>query len=304
MAGMYGADVGQLRALAAQFDRAADQLDQARLQVGGGIWISAWIGPFATSFRVRWDSEHSRRVASAAALLRANAQRARANADDQERTSAVDVRSVVPRAAADRPPAGYTAEQEREYELALDFLKTAIGAHGTIEDGADLIAALKSGALDLKSFSGWLQDVKGLDAGAILGLAGMGITAHELGVAIGNDDPAAVLEASLDLAMGAVGVKVPGAGLAWDFGKMLGETGYTTLQQFYDSPSSALDAVARDLYGETATFDSISQAQRDQLMKRYEGIAGPFVSLGDHAHGAWDDFWTWVLTGKGRGPRR
>lgn len=90
MPNMYGADVAQLRALAAQFDRTADQLDRGRMAVGNAIRISAWVGPFATSFRVQWDSEHSLRIARATHLLRENAAKARANADAQERTSAVD----------------------------------------------------------------------------------------------------------------------------------------------------------------------------------------------------------------------
>ena len=89
-AGLYGADVAQLRSLAAQFSQAADQLDRGRLQVGDGIRISAWIGPFAASFRLRWDSEHSLRIAAAAHRLRDGAARLRANADEQERASAAD----------------------------------------------------------------------------------------------------------------------------------------------------------------------------------------------------------------------
>ena len=90
MAGFYGADVAQLRALAAEFSRAADQLDRGRLQVGDGIRISAWVGPFAQTFRLRWESEHSRRLAGAAHRLRDSASRLRANADEQERASAVN----------------------------------------------------------------------------------------------------------------------------------------------------------------------------------------------------------------------
>lgn len=87
---MYGADVGQLRAAAAQFDRIADQLDANRMAVGNAIQISAWVGPFATQFRIQWNSEHSARIHRAAALLRASAQNLRRNADDQEQASAVD----------------------------------------------------------------------------------------------------------------------------------------------------------------------------------------------------------------------
>lgn len=85
---MYGADVAQLRQAAAQFDRHAQQLDAGRMTVGNVIKISAWVGPFATSFRVQWDSEHSRRVHDAAMRLRDAAQKLRANADEQERASA------------------------------------------------------------------------------------------------------------------------------------------------------------------------------------------------------------------------
>lgn len=122
MSTMYGADVAQLRALAAHFDRAADQLDRGRLAVGDGIRISAWIGPFATSFRLRWDSEHSLRLASAARLLRDNAHRARANAEEQERASAADtaygarLRTSGP---VTIPPAGTSAEDVRSWWTSL-----------------------------------------------------------------------------------------------------------------------------------------------------------------------------------------
>ncbi len=90
MSGMYGADVGQLRQLAGQFDGAAERLDANRMTVGNAIQISAWAGPVAVRFRHHWDSEHSRKVQAAAVRLREAAHKLRANADDQERTSAVD----------------------------------------------------------------------------------------------------------------------------------------------------------------------------------------------------------------------
>lgn len=88
--GMYGADVAQLRALAVQFERTAERLDANRLAIGNAIQIKAWIGPSAANFRLRWESEYSVKVASAARILRDNARIIRANADDQERTSATD----------------------------------------------------------------------------------------------------------------------------------------------------------------------------------------------------------------------
>ncbi|MFZ1410940.1 MAG: hypothetical protein WAS07_05760 [Micropruina sp.] len=90
MAGMYGADVAQLRALAQQFERTAEQLERDRMAVGNAIQISAWVGPVAVRFRAEWDSQHSQRIVGAARLLRDNARLARANADAQEATSAID----------------------------------------------------------------------------------------------------------------------------------------------------------------------------------------------------------------------
>ncbi|NLA34771.1 MAG: hypothetical protein GX868_03675, partial [Actinobacteria bacterium] len=89
MSGMYGADVEQLRALAAQFDRSADRLDADRMSVGNGIRVKAWVGPVAVRFRAQWDSDHSRRLHEAAQRLRTAASSLRTNAQAQARTSAV-----------------------------------------------------------------------------------------------------------------------------------------------------------------------------------------------------------------------
>lgn len=88
MSTMYGADVAQLRTLAGQFDRIAGQLDGDRMAVGNAIQISAWVGPVAVRFRHTWDSDYSRKLHGAAERLRHAAGALRANADDQERTSA------------------------------------------------------------------------------------------------------------------------------------------------------------------------------------------------------------------------
>ncbi len=88
MSTMYGADVAQLRTLAGQFDRLAAQLDGDRMTVGNAIQISAWVGPVAVRFRHTWESDYSRKLHGAAERLRHAAGSLRANADDQERTSA------------------------------------------------------------------------------------------------------------------------------------------------------------------------------------------------------------------------
>jgi uncharacterized protein YukE len=89
MSGMYGADVAQLRSLAAQFDSKANELDAHRMTVGNAIRISAWIGPVAVRFRAQWDSQYSRQVQDAATRLHKAATDLRRNADEQEGASAV-----------------------------------------------------------------------------------------------------------------------------------------------------------------------------------------------------------------------
>ena len=300
---MYGADVAQLRELARQFDSCASRLDNDRMTVGSAIQISAWVGPVAVRFRHEWDSAHSRRVHAAAERLRDAAATLRSNADDQERTSAVGGSlSMSAPSHSDDPGWEGTPEDAERFEKLLDEIKIAGTIVGTVDDGSELIDALRAGAIDYKSFGEWASKVKGMDAGTLLSLAGMGITAKELGEAIGSDDPAATFESSLDLIMGAVGVKVPGAGLAWDIGKFLGESGYNSVQTFYDSPGGALDFAARQVFGDGATFDGLSQFDRDILMKRYDGMGGLLVGFVDTVGGTWDDFWKFAAGGPGRGP--
>lgn len=87
MSGMVGADLEQLRSLAASYDRAATQLRQTSTAVRNGIQISAWVGPFAIRFRRMWDSEHSVQLIRAAAALSAQARVLRLEADQQEHAS-------------------------------------------------------------------------------------------------------------------------------------------------------------------------------------------------------------------------
>lgn len=88
MSTMYGADVAELRALAAKFDQVATQLDGSRHAVSNAIQISVWVGPFASTFRIRWDSELSLKVRDAGQLLSEAAHHLRVNADQQDRASA------------------------------------------------------------------------------------------------------------------------------------------------------------------------------------------------------------------------
>lgn len=90
MAGMYGADVAQLRQLAAALDRAADQLESSRAATVAAVGSSPWRGPDSDRFRHDWRSVQTARLLAAVSLLRDGAAKVRTNADDQERASGVD----------------------------------------------------------------------------------------------------------------------------------------------------------------------------------------------------------------------
>lgn len=90
MSTIYGADIAQLRALAAQFDVAADRLEGSLRTTGALVQTSAWSGPDAGRFRQEWVTIHERRLSQVAMQIRDAAQRLRTNADAQERTSAAD----------------------------------------------------------------------------------------------------------------------------------------------------------------------------------------------------------------------
>jgi uncharacterized protein YukE len=107
--GVYGADVAQLRGTASQLDQAAEQLSRISSTLAGSLASTPWQGADATSFRAQWDTDHARRIADGSARLREAARALRANADDQERTSAAGTGALVGAAAGVAGSAGAAA---------------------------------------------------------------------------------------------------------------------------------------------------------------------------------------------------
>jgi uncharacterized protein YukE len=118
--GVYGADVAQLRAAAAELARAADRLAAVRTDLGAQLGRTPWTGNDAASFRSAWDGSHAPLVSAAADRLREASMTLRRNADAQETTSAASGgalsaadATIVPASAspassgaASAPPAG------------------------------------------------------------------------------------------------------------------------------------------------------------------------------------------------------
>lgn len=130
---MYGADVAALRSLAAQLERAADQLEEHRTFLGNAVQHSTWLGPDAERFRGQWEGEHNARVATSARLLRDTAATVRRNADDQERVSAVDGGAQFHASGSAGSRGGVPAFSGAMVGGALDSLKEAIDV---VRDGA------------------------------------------------------------------------------------------------------------------------------------------------------------------------
>lgn len=305
-----GMDVDAVEKASIDLKSRAERLEATISAIDGIVNAlpAIWKGKDSNDFVQNWWTGHRAKLVAVKDSVAGLGQSAWNNAQEQRQASG-SAGSPASSSTAASPASSvsdgsdYTAQETADFETLLAAIKNHNTAHDVLEGADELLKALAAGKIDYKSFSEWMVKVKGLDAGTILSLAGMAISAKELGEAIGNDDPAAILGASLDLAMGVVGTKVPGAGFAWEIGKFLGESGYNSLQAFYDSPGSALDYAARQMYGDGATFDALEQYQRDALMTRYEGLPGLIASNGDHLLGAVQDVWTWITTGKGRGPR-
>ncbi|WP_125773496.1 WXG100 family type VII secretion target [Antribacter gilvus] len=85
---MYGADIGQLRALSKQLEQVSERLGSITREVGVELTAArAWKGPNADQFRSAWASRHRPAIDRAGDGLGGAALSLRRNADSQERTS-------------------------------------------------------------------------------------------------------------------------------------------------------------------------------------------------------------------------
>ncbi|MFC4394893.1 hypothetical protein [Arthrobacter sedimenti] len=88
MAGtFYGADVAQLRLLAASIRSAGRSLDGQRQMLAAGVDGTLWPGPDAERFRGEWKSSHSRSLSAAALFLKQAAEELVRQANEQESAS-------------------------------------------------------------------------------------------------------------------------------------------------------------------------------------------------------------------------
>lgn len=85
--GMIGANIDELRALAGEFDAAANQIDGELWQVTSCVKNTSWLGLLADEFRRIWNAVHTLKLHTLANELHEAARVLRANADEQEKAS-------------------------------------------------------------------------------------------------------------------------------------------------------------------------------------------------------------------------
>ncbi len=83
-----GMDIEGVRQLAAQMDNNAAQIEQLIGTLNGALESTEWIGPDRERFVGDWHGTFMPQLTTVANSLRDTANAARANADQQEQTSA------------------------------------------------------------------------------------------------------------------------------------------------------------------------------------------------------------------------
>jgi hypothetical protein len=278
MPGMYGADVAQLRGAAEQFDRMADQLNAGRMSVGNAIQISAWVGPFASSFRFQWESEHSLRIANASALLRSGAQRLRANADAQERVSAVDGGSAVfPRIAVGGAVGGGTSTD------AQDLLALWMESLGNLTQTGDFAALI-----------GEFKEISKLAAiGKITGPLGVALGTAQLVDDVNSGDYLGAVIHGVSTGLGAVGVVVSKLNpLALGVSALATFIDWT-IPYSSEKQDLTLDKGAEILFGDGVDRSQLTPDQSSKLSGRYEGVWGAMNMISDTMDATADRIFPW-----------
>ncbi|WP_146084577.1 MULTISPECIES: WXG100 family type VII secretion target [unclassified Rathayibacter] len=291
--GMYGADMAQLRDLARRLQSASDQLNGSRQRIGSGIRIAAWMGPVAVRFRMLWDSEYSRQVQSASDALERISRDVLKQAEQQERASARDGGT---RLGGGRPDG--TTVGQISLEDFSEAIRALLGVHGLASDGAAYLKALQkivdAGGTGMNSIDDVLKEFKSL--GGVASAIGFLFNGWDLYSAVRDGDTGGQVEAALDTLAGVAGLFIPGAGLAWEGGKLIGTGIYQGVNTFYDSPGGALDQGARFMFGDSASFDTLTPEQHIRLAERYEGLGGFGLSIVDGVAGTTNDFFYWMGT--------
>lgn len=189
MAGIYGADVAQLRSLAKDFQRASQTMQtqgQNLTKLVNGT--TAWTGQDSQKFRQDWNGSHRTTLLAAARLLEQGSKYLQANAEEQDRASSGtgDAPSSTPGSTIGSTP----GDTSSPGDSLLDWGKTVLGLGMKVKDGVEALQdwehfLSKKKILDfagdlknLKAFS-WADDFLNFKAEGAL--AKMGVAGDMIG---------------------------------------------------------------------------------------------------------------------------
>lgn len=289
MSTMYGADVAQLRTLAGQFDRMASQLDSNRMTVGNAIQISAWVGPVAVRFRHTWESDYSRRLHGAAERLRAAARLLRANADDQERTSAASGGSTSAFRDIDWGTAQTVPERLGPSPSPIGaFIQAAMGSPREV---FDWMANVNSTIDNLGTLSELYK--LHIKTPGITGPLGVMFDTASAVDALNNGDLVGAGLSGVSGAAGVAGMFLKSAhplGMAISVGKTFVDW---TLPYSHQSQDETYAMGLRHLYGRSADPSNVSTDQAAAMSKRYDGLWGVANMISDRMDATADRIFPW-----------
>jgi uncharacterized protein YukE len=87
MAQFTGMDIAQVRSLAQQMNHAAGEIQQLAQSLTAKLQGTAWVGPDRERFLSDWSGHHQQQLNQVVQALHDAAQRATANASEQEQAS-------------------------------------------------------------------------------------------------------------------------------------------------------------------------------------------------------------------------
>ncbi|MBP1135434.1 hypothetical protein JOE31_001666 [Arthrobacter sp. PvP023] len=167
--GFHGADVAQLRQLAATMRSAGRMLDGQRLAFNAGVVGTPWPGPDAERFRQDWKGSHSRSMGAAALFLDQAADALLRQANEQDSASSAAGGSAVsgPSGGSSGTPgpgdvAGKSASEVRDWWLSLtdaqhqDFIRDHPGLAGNT-NGIPFNARVEANRLNAQERIVWLE---------------------------------------------------------------------------------------------------------------------------------------------------
>lgn len=304
---MYGADVAQLRTLAQQFDRQAQQLDAHRMTVGNAIQISAWRGPVAVRFRHQWDSDYSRRVHGAAQRLRTAAIDLRRNADEQDRASAAGGGLHLPMPKFGLVPIVLNDVSNKAW-AGFEAFKSARDA---VKHGVDLMSKVSPPVIQLLKEANWrfvtrdaqfltdatrqaigastrtgtfLEDVgPGLKAaGKFLGVVGIGVGAVDTVMSLKKGDTLHAWTSGAQTVLG-VAAMIPGPQQPFVAAAAVGVTVGVAIGDYVQGHPEIARSVEHAVSGATHAVSDASHAVVKAAEQTAKNVSGFLSSAGSFA---------------------